>query len=241
MKSGVRHIIFAKREAVNQEKGTKEKAIMKKLITIMLLTVGMAQGASAQDAIASIRKTYNETKASADQMINAYANRSKNPDEVMSEGGWPPAFYETTVMQNLPATGPHKETFRFFYYDYEDYEREGGPVFWRKIHFATVAYNFAARNYYEEYLFDEKGNIQFIYARNSDMDEYIQLDFRFYFDKGKLIHAIIQGRNDLGGDFTSLYTGKNPPQKYKDYVNGYINYTKKVKALFDAIDSGEHF
>lgn len=227
-------IIFAKER-------TNISTIMKKLFYIMLLTLGMAQGANAQDAIASIRKHYNETKASVDLMMKAYEDRCKGIDEVMGDEGWPPAFYETTVMQNLPATGPHKETFRYFYYDYEDYEREGGPVFWRKIHFATVAYNFAAREYYEEYLFDEQGNIQFIYARNSDMDEYAQLDFRFYFDKGKLVHAIVQGRNDLEGEFTSLYTGKNPPKKYKDYVDGYVNYTKRVKALFDAIDSGEHF
>lgn len=216
---------------------------MKKTLLIILLALVAVQGASAQEGkaketVAAIRKHYTELKETTDRMVAAYSDKGVDTDgPIEYYYDDPPAYFETTVRQNLPATGPHEETFRFFYYEYEDYEAEDGPEFWRKIHLATVAYNFAARKYYQEYLFDEEGNLMFVYARDCDTNLYEQVDFRFYFDKGKLIHSIIQGRDKPEEEFKPI-----PMQeRFQKFVEYYQRYAQTVKALYEAIDTAEHF
>ena len=208
------------------------------MLALCFANAALAQEGKTKETVEAIRKHYTELKEVTDRMVAAYSDKGVDVDGPIEDYyDEPPAYFETTVRQNLPATGPHKETFRFFYYEYEDYEAEGGPEFWRKIHLATVAYNFAAHNYYEEYLFDEEGELMFIYARTCDTNMYEQVDFRFYFDKGKLIHSIIQGRDREDEAFQPI-----PMQeRFKPYVEQYTRYAQTVKDLYDAIDTAEHF
>lgn len=218
---------------------------MRKLLCIMLLVLLGAQGADAQTGkakaiVASISKHYAEVKEYSGKMAAAYADSRIEAEQMMDNEAWPPSIYQTTIMQNLPGTGPHKETFRFFYYEEEDYESEGGPYFMRKIHFATVSYNFAARNYKEEYLFDEQGNLIYVYGRNYDTNMYVEVDFRLYFDKGKLIHAMLEGRDNEKDAFTPIPSTLPLQDRFMHMVKQYQQDAKKVKALFEAINTAQH-
>ena len=78
--------------------------------------------------------------------------------------------------------------------------------------FATKKYNFAARPYYEEYLFDSEGNLQFVYGYNpmwapDESAEDEQYEFRFYLNKGKLIKAVIKKRADDKQPYKEVFSG----------------------------------
>ena len=77
--------------------------------------------------------------------------------------GIPPEYFDLRVVQNLPATGPHHENIRMYYGELEP-EEEGDPYPPHYLRFTTIKYNYAAREFYEEYLYDDKGQVMFIYA-----------------------------------------------------------------------------
>ena len=71
------------------------------------------------------------------------------------------------------------------------------------------------REFYEEYLYDDNGSIAFIYAKHpylsfGENDEDMDYEFRFYFNKGKLINAIVK-KSALGkGEYKEDYSEKSP-------------------------------
>ena len=73
--------------------------------------------------------------------------------------------FTAQVKQNLPATGYHYEDVKMYY-----------------------------REYYEEYLYDQLGHIEFIYAAQPDLSEGKDYELRFYFHNGELIEVIIKSR-----------------------------------------------
>ena len=114
--------------------------------------------ATAQNTTEKIRQEY----ASVHEWISHMM-----PNEE-GETGMPPEYYELNVIQNLPGTGPHREVVRMFYGEEEAAEDVIYPPHY--LRFATAMYNFAAREFYEEYLYDEKGRVMFIYAITPDAD-----------------------------------------------------------------------
>ena len=106
----------------------------------------------------------------------------------------------------LAGTGRHDELVTMYYFEEDIPGQEWMST--RSLHFATVKYNFAAREFYEEYLYDEKGNLEFIYARNADVADFKGGDFRFYFQNGKLIKALLSVRNPETEKYEQVYSGK---------------------------------
>lgn len=186
---------------------------------------------SAQDAVSTIRKHYTETQ----QMVAQYAEWEK-------EGDWTmpcPMYYEVNIKQNLPGTGYHKEWIRLYFYEKENYEGQPDePMLFRNIHFVTAKYNYAAREFYDEYLFDEKGNLEFIFARNADVDDFKGGEYRFYFQKGKLIKAIVSVRNLETEKYEQKYTGTKVPEEYESDYKDYLGKAEHYKDLFKTIDAG---
>ena len=123
-----------------------------RFIFIFCLTWTLTAG--AQNTIENIRKEYQAVHEMIAQMT---------PDK---DGMWqmPPTYFDLNVVQNLPATGPHKENIRMYYGELESDEEEYNPYPPHYLRFTTAKYNFAAREFYEEYLYDNKGNVMFIYA-----------------------------------------------------------------------------
>ena len=186
---------------------------------------------SAQDAVSTIRKHYTETQ----QMVAQYAEWEK-------EGEWTmpcPMYYEVNIKQNLPGTGYHKEWIRLYFYEKENEEWEADePMLFRNIHFVTAKYNYAAREFYDEYLFDEKGNLEFIFARNADIDDFKGGEYRFYFKDGKLIKDIVSVRNPATEKYEQKYTGTKVPEEYESDYKDYLGKAEHYKDLFKTIDAG---
>ena len=161
---------------------------MKKLLLSIMLITALLPTVAAQDLIAGIRQRYAAAKEYVAEMMN--------PD------GYPPRYYEALVTENLPGTGPHKESIKMFYGDKEceECEDEDGfdvahhvhPIHW--LRFVTAQYNYAALNYYDEYLFDENGKLEFIYAFEPYGLDQKDREYRCYFSNGKLLNFIVKAR-----------------------------------------------
>lgn len=203
---------------------------MKRIIAFVGMMVCVLT-VSAQDAVSTIRKHYTETQ----QMVAQYAEWEK-------EGDWTmpcPMYYEVNIKQNLPGTGYHKEWIRLYFYEKENYEGQPDePMLFRNIHFVTAKYNYAAREFYDEYLFDEKGNLEFIFARNADIDDFKGGEYRFYFKDGKLIKVIVSVRNLETEKYEQKYTGAKVPADYESDYNNYLGSAEHYKDLFKTIDAG---
>lgn len=203
---------------------------MKRIIAFVGMMVCVLT-VSAQDAVSTIRKHYTETQ----QMVAQYAEWEK-------EGDWTmpcPMYYEVNIKQNLPGTGYHKEWIRLYFYEKENYEGQPDePMLFRNIHFVTAKYNYAAREFYDEYLFDEKGNLEFIFARNADVDDFKGGEYRFYFKDGKLIKVIVSVRNLETEKYEQKYTGAKVPADYESDYNNYLGSAEHYKDLFKTIDAG---
>ena len=146
-------------------------------IFTLLICVAWTLTAGAQNSVESIRKAYQDVHKMIDQMT---------PD---ADGMWetPPVYFDLKVVQNLPGTGPHEEKIRMYYGELES-EEEGDPYPPHYLRFTTVKYNFAAREFYEEYLYDDKGQVMFIYALTPDVgDELIPYELRMWFDGKRLL------------------------------------------------------
>ena len=202
-----------------------------KRIIIFIGMMACVLTVSAQDAVSAIRKHYTETQ----EMVKQYAEWEK-------EGEWTmpcPMYYEVNIKQNLPGTGYHKEWIRLYFYEKENEEWEADePMLFRNIHFVTAKYNYAAREFYDEYLFDEKGNLEFIFARNADIDDFKGGEYRFYFKDGKLIKVIVSVRNLETEKYEQKYTGAKVPADYESDYKDYLGKAKHYKDLFKTIDAG---
>ena len=196
---------------------------MKKTIAFIFFCALWALSASAQNTVESIRKVYQEVHEMMAQMT---------PDkEGMS--AMPPEYFDLQVVQNLPATGGHKENIRMYYGELEP-EEEGDPYPPHYLRFTTAKYNFAAREFYEEYLYDDKGQVMFIYAYTPNEDLTKILEFRLYFDGQRLLQLNVKA------DETDVYKGTTIPEEYSGYCSLYTDRARHNLDLFKAIDSHTH-
>ena len=194
---------------------------MKKIFYLILLCAIGSQATYAQSAIKQIRDHYAEVK----QRIANMDMEGMQP---------PPEYYKLKVSQNLPATGGHFVDVMMYYGFNDDDEIYPSHYF----EFATVSYNFAARKYYEEYLFDRKGDITFIYARMPDMDDGNYYEHRYYFSGGKVIEMKVSSRkiDNENAPFDTVYSGKTVPQAYSGNYEQYFKYASRLKHLFQSIE-----
>lgn len=193
----------------------------RKKIFTLLICVAWAMTAGAQNSVESIRKAYQDVHKMIDQMT---------PD---AEGMWemPPEYFDLKVVQNLPGTGPHEEKIRMYYGELES-EEEGDPYPPHYLRFTTVKYNFAAREFYEEYLYDDKGQVMFIYALTPDVgDELIPYELRMWFD-GKRLLRFTAKKSTL----KDVYSGATIPELYLSEAERCQQRAKRYLLMFKGID-----
>lgn len=208
---------------------------MRKAVIMSLLLVGCLQVALAQNTIASIRKAYQEQKAVIAEMA-----------EDFPYDGMPPAYYHLSVVMNLPATGLHRENIRMYFGEQEqDDEEDYNPYPPHYLSFLTTKYNYAAREFYEEYLYDKNGQVMFIYAQTPDIDMGSMHELRLYFDGEKLLRLNVKEANDLksyddtavkAAGFKDVYTGTSIPEAYKESCNMYQKKAQQYLSMFKSID-----
>lgn len=209
---------------------SKKAKVMRQTIQTILLMLALctlAQSTQAQDVKKAIRKHYAEAKAYVDQVAKFEAEDYTYPV---------PQYFSAHVKQNLPATGLHQEEVLMYYQERRDSDEQIYPSLY--LDFAVKKYNFAAREYYEEYLYDEQGRIQFIYATQPDMDFENDYEFRFYFSNGQLSEMIVKRRPEGRGEYTTYYTGKTVPDEFQRSYASYYDTSKNVMRIFNAIDEG---
>lgn len=188
---------------------------MKKTVISILFCAAFVMSAQAQKrTVESIRQTYAEVHEWISHMM---------PNEE-GETGMPPEYFELNVMQNLPGTGPHHEVIRMFY---GEEETEDGVIYPpHYLRFVTAKYNFAAREFYEEYLYDDKGRVMFIYAITPDADPHMTpYELRMWFDGKRLLRFTAKkydgpkGYLDIAtlrkGTFKEVYSGTDIPEMYQ--------------------------
>ena len=190
--------------------------MIKKAVFTLLLCIAGVLSVSAQNTVESIRKEYQ----------NVHEWMAQMGDNFPSDG-IPPEYFDLRVVQNLPATGPHQENIRMYYGELES-EEEGDPYPPHYLRFVTAKYNFAAREFYEEYLYDDKGQVMFIYAITPDVTfgDIIPYELRMWFDGKQLLRFNAKKYNDSmtdfnistlkKGSFKDEYTGKKIPELYQN-------------------------
>ena len=208
---------------------------MKRLIVIAMMALGGLQVAGAQNTIQSIREAYQAQKRTMAEMCETY------PYE-----GMPPAFYHLRVLMNLPATGLHEENIRMYFGEMEqDEEAEDySPYPPHFLRFLSTKYNYAAREFYEEYLYDNKGQLMFIYAMTPDIDMSRVHELRLYFDGKKLLRLNVKATPEAmpfdqveAADFKELYTGTTIPEAYAEFCDTYQEKAKRFLEMFKSVDN----
>ena len=195
-------------------------------LTMILLACSIACSVHAQDAKKNIREHYTAVK-----------EELKTYDELKETGDmYPvPQIYSVVIKQNLPGTGYHEETIQMLYREETKYDEQIYADLY--LDFATKKYNFAARQFYEEYLYDKQGRIQFIYGLESDYGDVYQREYRFYFSQGRLIDVNIKSRANDGDTFNDVYNGKYVPKEYNSYYQARMSSSKSIMSIFKTIDA----
>ena len=211
----------------------------KKVAYTLLLCVASTLATFAQNTIESIRKEYQGVHEWIAQMSDNF------PID-----GIPPEYYDLHVVQNLPATGLHQENIRMFYGELEP-EEEGDPYPPHYLRFVTAKYNFAVREFYEEYLYDDKGQVMFIYAITPDVgDDMIPYELRMWFDGERLLRFTakkIEGELDYidiaslrKATFKEEYSGKTIPEMYRLETDRCRQRALRVLTTFEGIDENTY-
>ena len=163
----------------------------------------------------------------------------------------PPEYFDLQVVQNLPATGGHKENIRMYYGELEP-EEEGDPYPPHYLRFTTAKYNFAAREFYEEYLYDDKGQVMFIYALTPDvtLGEFTPYELRMWFDGKRLLRFMAKRYDGQPGnlDITMLrkstfkeeFTGSAIPEKFREETGRLQQRAQRFLTMFKGIDDNTY-
>ena len=152
---------------------------MKQKLSIIILTLAtVIFGAVSIDAKSKADDAYIKKVR---QIYSNSVNASK--DEYT-------AHMACTANHILPATGMQNVKFDF-YYQIDGPDDVHDSTIISNVFLIRLSYNFAARNFYEEYLFDDKGNLIFFYQSGDGiLDDYEKTEFRYYFKpNGALVYA----------------------------------------------------
>ena len=155
------------------------------LITILLFLSAMAAQAqtspAAKKEMADIRKQYAEAKQEMESL------------DKMEREGFPPNKTVFSSNYNEAGTGPTKEVITYYYRVAYDEEAE------MSIHrpfFIIRKFNVAAREFYQEFLYDKAGNLQFFFEKNPDGET------RYYYCSDD-VYDIIKGQMSMDCAFAS--------------------------------------
>ena len=155
------------------------------LLSIALFLSAMAVQAQStpemKKDVADIRKLYADAKKEMEGLHQ------------MESEGLPPNKTVFSSNFNEAGTGPTKEVIT--YYHRGDYDEEADMHFHRPF-FITRKFNVAAREHYQEFLYDNEGNLKFFYEKNPDGET------RFYFCRED-VYDIVKGSMSMDCGFAS--------------------------------------
>lgn len=172
------------------------------LLALFSLSFATAQNSpEAKKQVAAIREFYSQAKQNIAE--NDKSTDSRNDMEIVSH-------------QSINA-GQSEDTFHY-YFTAEDKEEIQGKAY--NPYFITHKYVMPAWDYYEEFLYNENGELVF-YFRNSYEDGF-ETEVRFYSDKGKVIHETKKGEDEYV-EIIDWESTKELSDKYKAVFNTLMN------------------
>ena len=209
---------------------------MKKKVAIALLCAWWTLSAGAQVDVEMIGNTYREVKAWIALM-----------DESFPSEGIPPEYYELTVRENLPGSGPHREITHMYWGELPT-EDEGEIYPPHFLRLATEEYNYAAREFYEEYLYDEDGNVMFIYALTPDVssDMVPVYELRMWYGRNRLLRFTAKKAEGLDyidletlrkASFLEEFSGESIPEKFRSETDRLLGRSQGLLGMFKIIDN----
>ena len=213
----------------------------RKVVFIILLCVAGILTTNAQNSVESIRKAYQDVHEWIAMM-----------DKEFPSDGIPPEYYDLHVFQNLPGTGPHHENIRMFYGEKEDEGEEYDPYPSHYLRFVTAKYNFAVREFYEEYLYDGMGNVMFIYALTPDVEdgEMRPYELRMWFNGEHLLRFMakkVEGPLDYldiatlrKATYKEVYSGTTIPELYQNETKRCQKRAERFLTMFKGIDDNTY-
>ena len=145
------------------------------LLMILIVPVGKLQAQSSateKTQVANIRDLY----AKAKQQI-------EDAKRLVKEGE-PGNELTINNYYQVPGCGPNNEVISIYYNG--TYSEEASTVVYIP-YFISRKFNYAVRNYYQEILFDQKGDLVFFFEKMENDET------RYYWSTDKLIHEIIKG------------------------------------------------
>lgn len=197
------------------------------LIPILLCFFACLQG-FAQNTVESIRQRYTDMK----EYITSHTG------EQLYDGADFGEFYHLQARQWLPGTGGHLEDTYLYWDEVDNDDYIYKPHY---VKFVTKKFNYAARDYYQEFLYDPDGSVAFIYAFDpmtqfeDDTDD-MQYEFRFYLDKGRLIKAIVKRKGYDDSEFQEIWSGTKLKPLYKSCFDEYMSTARAMRTLFINIE-----
>ena len=181
--------------------------------------------AGAQVDVEMIDNSYREVKAWIALM-----------DESFPSEGIPPEYYELTVRENLPGSGPHREITRMYWGELPT--EDEGEIY--PPHFLRLAT--------EEYLYDEDGNVMFIYALTPDVssDMVPVYELRMWYDRQHLLRFTAKRAEGLDyidletlrkASFQEEFSGNTIPEKFRSETDRLLGRSQGLLGMFKIIDN----
>lgn len=160
----------------------------------------------------TIRSVGQNTESSIRELYNNMLTRVKD----MRAGEYPASLVDLTLKRNLSGSGPQAVKQTICFVDDYDYETSTQTL---QTQFVTLSYNYAARQYYEEYLYDEDENLVFAYCRHSKDDMSGMFEVRIYLDKNEVFTLLVKEKKEGEKQYTQTYKGSKITPEYTDIVN----------------------
>jgi len=175
------------------------------------------------------------TKAQTLESIRTDYAKAIEHTKLMADPDYPPCNrYQLVFEQMLGGSGQHKETLTMYYYQ-EENENDPGTTINTPYYF-TTSYNYAGQKYHEEYLYTDKGKVEFIYALDLDFEDLSEVEYRFYIASSGVIKIIVNRKKSGESKFTQEYAG-NTVSKYSSAYNKYLDKSVKLAKMFASIEA----
>lgn len=154
-----------------------KKQLRKYLFPIIIMVLAVLPTVAQNARVAEIRKMYAEAKETI-----------KNQEQT------PSAFYcfETEVKSQyiLNGSGRTDDVTHYYFLQGEFDETLGQPVY--VPFFISRKFNVAAHDFYQEFLFDDKGSLVFFFQKQDTTDE-----TRYYWGPEGLAHEAVKGERGM--------------------------------------------
>lgn len=162
---------------------------MKQLLTIIMLAISLNVAAQKANSVGTPKK---QAEVVAD-IRKKYAE-AKERQEFRKKAELPPD--ETVVTSNYMAAGAGPVKDVTHYYFNGDFDEDLGCEKY-EVYFMTRKYNVGAREYYQEFLFNDEGSLIFFFEK-SEADE-----TRYYWGESGLVKEDIKGERQMDEVFAS--------------------------------------